>query len=33
MTTFLITGIFYLVMSGIVTQCFTVAEKRLSYYR
>lgn len=33
MTPFLIAGIFYLVMNGIVTRCFTVAEKRLSYYR
>ena len=30
MTPFLIAGIFYLVMNGIVTRCFTVAEKRLS---
>ena len=28
MTPFLIAGIFYLVMNGIVTRCFTVAEKR-----
>ena len=28
-----VAGIFYLVMNGIVTRCFTVAEKRLSYYR
>ena len=33
MTPILIAGIFYLVMNGIVTRCFTVAEKRLSYYR
>ena len=33
MTPFLIAGIFYLVMNGIVTRFFTVAEKRLSYYR
>ena len=33
MTPFLIAGIFYLVMNGIVTRCFTVAGKRLSYYR
>ena len=33
MTPFLIAGIFYLVMNGIVTRCFTVAEKRLSSYR
>ena len=23
----------YLVMNGVVTRCFTIAEKRLSYYR
>ena len=33
MTPFLIAGVFYLVMNGIVTRCFTVAEKRLAYYR
>jgi polar amino acid transport system permease protein len=33
MTPFAIAGVFYLVMNGIVTRCFTVAEKRLSYYR
>lgn len=33
MTPFLIAGIFYLVMNGVVTRCFTVAEKRLNYYR
>lgn len=33
MTPFIIAGVFYLVMNGIVTRCFTVAEKRLSYYR
>ncbi len=33
MTPFAIAAVFYLVMNGIVTRCFTVAEKRLSYYR
>ena len=33
MTPFAIAGVFYLVMNGIVTRCFTMAEKRLSYYR
>ncbi len=33
MTPFAIAAIFYLVMNGVVTRCFTVAEKRLSYYR
>lgn len=33
MTPFAIAGLFYLVMNGIVTRCFTVAEKRLNYYR
>jgi polar amino acid transport system permease protein len=33
MTPFVIAGVFYLVMNGIVTRCFTLAEKRLSYYR
>jgi len=32
MTPFAIAAIFYLVMNGIVTRCFTVVEKRLSYY-
>ena len=32
MTPFAIAGVFYLVMNGIVTRCFTLAEKRLSYY-
>ncbi len=33
MTPFAIAAVFYLVMNGIVTRFFTVAEKRLSYYR
>lgn len=33
MTPFAIAGLFYLVMNGVVTHCFTVAENRLSYYR
>lgn len=33
MTPLVIAGAFYLVMNGIVTRCFTVAEKRLGYYR
>lgn len=33
MTPFAIAAVFYLVMNGVVTRCFTVAEKRLSYYR
>lgn len=33
MTPFAIAGVFYLVMNGIVTRCFTVAENRLGYYR
>ncbi len=33
MTPFAIAGVFYLVMNGIVTRCFTMAENRLSYYR
>lgn len=33
MTPFAIAGLFYLIMNGVVTRCFTVAEKRLSYYR
>jgi len=32
MTPFAIAGVFYLVMNGIVTHCFSLAEKRLSYY-
>lgn len=30
---FAIAAVFYLVMNGIVTRCFTIAEKRLNYYR
>ena len=30
---FVIAAVFYLVMNGVVTRCFTIAEKRLSYYR
>ena len=33
MVPFVIAGVFYLVMNGVVTRCFTIAEKRLSYYR
>jgi len=33
MTPLVIAGAFYLVMNGIVTRCFTVAEKHLGYYR
>ena len=33
MVPFVIAAVFYLVMNGVVTRCFTVAEKRLSYYR
>ena len=33
MTPFIIAAVFYLVMNGVVTRCFTVAEKRLNYYR
>jgi polar amino acid transport system permease protein len=33
MTPFAIAAIFYLVMNGVVTRCFTVAENRLNYYR
>lgn len=33
MTPLVIAGAFYLVMNGVVTRCFTVAEKRLGYYR
>jgi polar amino acid transport system permease protein len=32
MTPFAIAGVFYLAMNGVVTRCFTLAEKRLSYY-
>ena len=33
MVPFVIAAGFYLVMNGVVTRCFTIAEKRLSYYR
>jgi polar amino acid transport system permease protein len=33
MVPFAIAALFYLVMNGIVTQCFNLAEKRLGYYR
>jgi polar amino acid transport system permease protein len=33
MTPFAIAGLFYLIMNGIVTRCFTIAENRLNYYR
>lgn len=33
MVPFVIAAVFYLVMNGVVTCCFTIAEKRLSYYR
>ena len=33
MVPFVIAAMFYLVMNGVVTRCFTIAEKRLSYYR
>lgn len=33
MTPFVIAAVFYLLMNGVVTQCFTFAEKKLSYYR
>lgn len=33
MAPFAIAAIFYLAMNAVVTRCFTVAEKRLSYYR
>jgi polar amino acid transport system permease protein len=33
MTPFAIAGLFYLIMNGIVTRCFTIAENRLGYYR
>ena len=33
MVPFVVAGIFYLVMNGIVTRCFTIAETRLNYYR
>ena len=33
MVPFVIAAVFYLVMNGVVTRCFPIAEKRLSYYR
>ena len=30
---FVVAALFYLIMNGIVTQCFNFAEKKLSYYR
>lgn len=30
---FIIAAIFYLIMNGVVTRCFTVIEKKLSYYK
>ena len=33
MVPFVIAAVLYLVMNGVVTRCFTIAEKRLSYYR
>lgn len=33
MTPFVVAAVFYLIMNGLVTRCFTLAEKRLSYYR
>ena len=33
MTPFAVAALFYLVMNGIVTRCFTLAERRLGYYR
>ena len=33
MVPFVIAAVFDLVMNGVVTRCFTIAEKRLSYYR
>ena len=33
MVPFVIAAVFYLVMNGVVTRCFTIAEKRLSYSR
>ena len=28
-----VAGVFYLVMNAVVSKCFSVAEKKLSYYR
>ena len=33
MTPFAVAALFYLIMNGVVTRCFTLAERRLSYYR
>lgn len=33
MVPFVIAAVFYLVMNGIVTRCFSVAEKKLGYYQ
>lgn len=33
MVPFAIAAVFYLIMNGVVTRCFTVAEKRMAYYR
>lgn len=33
MTPLVIAGVFYLVMNGVVTRCFTMAETNLNYYR
>ena len=33
MAPFIVAAVFYLVMNGIVTRCFTIAERKLSYYR
>ena len=33
MVPFVIAAVFYLVMNGVVTRCFTIAEIRLSYFR
>ena len=30
---FVVAALFYLVMNGIVSQCFSFAEKKLNYYR
>ena len=30
---FFVAAVFYLVMNGVVTRCFTLAEKKFSYYR
>jgi len=33
MTPFAIAGLFYLIMNGVVTKCFTYAEEKLAYYQ